>query len=88
MLRMSPLPSTFFGSLRCGRSDSFGFWWPRKRPRARLPAPAEDAETPRQSLGGPRPQAPRVEGPHRLVVVFNTFVRQCLLQDMSCECQA
>eukprot|EP00971_Amphidinium_carterae_P191227 3794854-Amphidinium_carterae.1 len=50
---------------------------PEAWPHAWLPAPAKDAEAPQALPVEPRPQAPLVEGPHRRVVMFNTFAR-CL----------
>eukprot|EP00971_Amphidinium_carterae_P079548 1574199-Amphidinium_carterae.2 len=66
----------------CGTGQFEGYWAPpswllRDRPEAwpctRLLAPAEVEEIPLAVPGEPRPQAPRVEGPHRRVVTYNTF---------------
>eukprot|EP00971_Amphidinium_carterae_P334758 6470212-Amphidinium_carterae.1 len=50
---------------------------PEAWPRVRLPAPTEaGAETPPLAgLGGPQPQAPHVEGPHKRVVTYTNFDR-------------
>eukprot|EP00971_Amphidinium_carterae_P013883 273456-Amphidinium_carterae.2 len=64
---MSPLLSTFVGSLWLRQSESLALVAPKLRnqpeawPRASLPAPAEDAEAPQVLPVEPRPQAPRVD---------------------------
>eukprot|EP00971_Amphidinium_carterae_P193488 3839552-Amphidinium_carterae.1 len=77
---MSPLLRTFVGSVWLRRSEPFGSWWLQSLETALKPGRVHGClRQPRMLFcrGEPRPQVPRVEGPGKRVVVFNTFAR-CL----------